>query len=389
MASVDDVDGGETFDEEAEERDQGEIEQLLREFVDEPSIRHDQIPESDDEQEKGCKKKPADVTHIKRGDGRLYQKQTFVNGVGFKDCVLDYALRTGRNIQQYRYDKDKIGFRCLGSNEEGTCEWKIYASVLPSDNVWKVRVFVETHSCVPNGQCSMLRVPQIARLFIDKIREEPDYYMPMKIEELILEKWGITASRPQCQAARTKALKWLEFEYDHQFACLRDYAAEIHESNVDSTVVIETLKNAEGKDEFNRFYVCFENIRRTWKETCRPLLGIDGCFVKHKVKGQVLVALGRNADNAIYPVAWGVVQVENTENWSWFVRMVKEDLGLEDGEGFVLVSDRQKGLIAAVKEELPKPTGAGPSNVASPAASQAPSPAPSRAPSPAPSQDMC
>lgn len=140
MASVDDVDGGETFDEEAEERDQGEIEQLLREFVDEPSIRHDQIPESDDEQEKDCKKKPADVTHIKRGDGRLYQKQTFVNGVGFKDCVLDYALRTGRNIQQYRYDKDKIGFRCLGSNEEGTCEWKIYASVLPSDNVWKVSV---------------------------------------------------------------------------------------------------------------------------------------------------------------------------------------------------------------------------------------------------------
>lgn len=72
------------------------------------------------------------------------------------------------------------------------------------------------------------------------------------------------------------------------------------------------------------------------------MLGIDGCFVKHKVKGQVLVALGRDADNAIYPVAWGVVQVENTENWSWFVRMVKEDLGLEDGEGFVLVSDRQK-----------------------------------------------
>ena len=32
MASVDDVDGGETFDEEAEERDEGEIEQLLNEL---------------------------------------------------------------------------------------------------------------------------------------------------------------------------------------------------------------------------------------------------------------------------------------------------------------------------------------------------------------------
>ena len=55
MASVDDVDGGETFDEEAEERDECEIEHLLNEFVDEPCIRHDQIPESDDEEEKASR----------------------------------------------------------------------------------------------------------------------------------------------------------------------------------------------------------------------------------------------------------------------------------------------------------------------------------------------
>ena len=75
MASVVDADagGGETFDEEAEERDQVEIEQLVGEFVDEPSVRHDQIPESDDEEEKGLKKKPAEVTHIRRGDGNLYK----------------------------------------------------------------------------------------------------------------------------------------------------------------------------------------------------------------------------------------------------------------------------------------------------------------------------
>ncbi|XP_022557639.1 uncharacterized protein LOC111205738 [Brassica napus] len=190
-------------------------------------------------------------------------------------------------------------------------------------------------------------------------KEEPEYYLPMKIEGVVQEKWGITVSKPQCQAARNKAMKWIEYEYDHQFARLRDYAAELIGSNKDSTVVIDTLRNKKGQDEFNRFYVCFDNIRRTWKETCRPLIGLDGCFVKHKIKGQVLVALGRDADNAIYPVAWGVVQVENTDNWLWFVRMVKKDLGLDDGEGFILISDRQKvydsqGLISAVQQELPK-----------------------------------
>lgn len=332
------------FDEEAADRDENEIEDLIRDFADEPSICHDQCPDSDHEEEKGLKKKPsAEIMRpIKRGDGMLYKKQTFFNGVAFKECFLDYALRTGENIKQYRYDKDKIGFKCAGGNESEGCEWKIYASVLPSDNVWKVRVFVDKHSCVPNGECSMLKVPQIARLFVNKIREEPDYFIPMKIEEIIQEKWGITVSRPQCQAARNKAVRWTECEYDHQFSRLRDYAAELIESNKESTVEIDTLKNKKGEEEFNRMYICFENVRRTWKESCRPLIGVDGYFVKHKIKGQQLVALGRDADNAIYPVAWGVVQVENTDNWLWFVRMVKKNLELEDGDGFILVSDRQK-----------------------------------------------
>lgn len=108
---------------------------------------------------------------------------------------------------------------------------------------------------------------------------------------------------------------------------------------------IDTLTNENGEDEFNRFYVCFDSLRRTWKESCRPILGVDGCFVREKTKGQLLVALGRDADNAIYPVAWGIFQVENDPNWLWFVNKIKADLGLKDGEGYILVSDRQKVLM--------------------------------------------
>ena len=47
---------------------------------------------------------------------------------------------------------------------------------------------------------------------------------------------------------------------------------------------------------------------------CRPQIGVDGCFLKSRMRGQLLVALGRDADNAIYPIAWAVVQVENKDN---------------------------------------------------------------------------
>ncbi|CAA7042140.1 unnamed protein product [Microthlaspi erraticum] len=178
--------------------------------------------------------------------------------------------------------------------------------------------------------------------------------MPMKIEELIKSCFRIVVSRAQCQAARNKARKWITREYEEQFSRLRDYGAEILESNPGSSVDIDYIKNAEGLDVFNRFYVCFDIIRRKWKNTCRPIIGVDGTFLKSTISGQLLVALGRDADNAIYPIAWCIVQVENTDNWLWFMNKIKADLGLEDGDNYILISDRQKGLISAARTTLPK-----------------------------------
>ncbi|CAN7084504.1 unnamed protein product, partial [Brassica oleracea var. botrytis] len=42
-----------------------------------------------------------------------------------------------------------------------------------------------------------------------------------------------------------------------------------------------------------------------------------------------------------------------SDNWLWFVQRLKADLVLGDGSRFVLISDGSKGLISAVKAELP------------------------------------
>ena len=59
-----------------------------------------------------------------------------------------------------------------------------------------MKILKKDYTCVPTGTCEMLKVSQIARLFVDKIREEPEYFMPMKIEELVMEKWKLSVSRP-------------------------------------------------------------------------------------------------------------------------------------------------------------------------------------------------
>ncbi|CAI9273425.1 unnamed protein product [Lactuca saligna] len=70
-------------------------------------------------------------------------------------------------------------------------------------------------------------------------------------------------------------------------------------------------------------------------------------------KGELLTAIGRDANNQVYPIAWAVVDVENKNNWKWFLDLVNDDLGLQGGKGVCVISDQHKGLVEASKDILP------------------------------------
>ncbi|CAA7054275.1 unnamed protein product [Microthlaspi erraticum] len=75
-----------------------------------------------------------------------------------------------------------------------------------------------------------------------------------------------------------------------------------------------------------------------------PIIGVDGTFFKGTMKGTLLIAVGHDPNNQIYPIVWAVVQAETGDNWLWFMKNLEADLGFEDGSGYVIISDRCKGL---------------------------------------------
>ena len=97
-----------------------------------------------------------------------------------------------------------------------------------------------------------------------------------------------------------------------------------------------------GFNYFKRFYVGFKAFRDGWSRGCRRVIGLDGSFLKGQVKGEILTAIGRDADNHVYPIAWAVVNVENKDNWTWFIDNLVADLDLGAGNGLVVISDQHK-----------------------------------------------
>ncbi|KAG5581321.1 hypothetical protein H5410_051948, partial [Solanum commersonii] len=77
-------------------------------------------------------------------------------------------------------------------------------------------------------------------------------------------------------------------------------------------IVIDLSKQAlsNGKRKFLRMYICFKAMKLGFKSGLRPLIGLDGTFLKGKTKGQVLCAVGQDSNNSSYPLAWDMGLLE-------------------------------------------------------------------------------
>ncbi|BFG29986.1 hypothetical protein CerSpe_162600 [Prunus speciosa] len=83
-----------------------------------------------------------------------------------------------------------------------------------------------------------------------------------------------------------------------------------------------------------------------------PLLFIDATFLKSKYKGQLLCAFGKNRNQGFYPLAFGVVDSETKENWTWFLQHLAVIL-LPMGRMVTFYSDRNQGLLNAMGVVFP------------------------------------
>lgn len=96
---------------------------------------------------------------------------------------------------------------------------------------------------------------------------------------------------------------------------------------------------------FERMYVCFAACKRAFATTCRPLIGLDGCFLKGIYGGQLLAAVGKDGNNQMLPIAFAVVEAETRDSWAWFVELLLEDLNSIQPNKWSFISDQQKVLI--------------------------------------------
>jgi len=75
---------------------------------------------------------------------------------------------------------------------------------------------------------------------------------------------------------------------------------------------VKTFKH--GDDHvFNFLHIFPRALKRGFLDGCRRVISLDACFLKGPWNGQVFVAVSRDANNQMYPIAWRVAQNETKE----------------------------------------------------------------------------
>ncbi|XP_058223113.1 uncharacterized protein LOC131332829 [Rhododendron vialii] len=227
----------------------------------------------------------------------------------FRDAVKEYAIKHGKHITFTKSDREKVRAICKTG-----CPWDIYASYVHADAVYRVKTYNSERSCTRS------------------------FDVPWK-----------------AYRARKKALEVVQGKVAKQYGQLWGYMEEIKNSNPGTTIKIQVKPVAgfEAIAKFKRLYICWGALKRGFQMRCRPIIGLDDCHLKGPYGGILLTAVGIDANNQIYPFSYAVVEIEKYKTWHWFLELLGTDLNIQNTRTYTLMSDKQKGLIEAVKNLYP------------------------------------
>ncbi|KAK9192772.1 hypothetical protein WN944_003465 [Citrus x changshan-huyou] len=119
-------------------------------------------------------------------------------------------------------------------------------------------------------------------------------------------------------AVDSTATKWLRTDHADGYAQLIQYKHEMEDINDRNIVIIETI-------------------------TDHPL----------RPKNVMLVAVCRDGNDAVLPIAFCEVQEENLDSWAFFLTNLTYGLRFERGEGLCILADGDNGVDEVVEEFLP------------------------------------
>ncbi|XP_074311424.1 uncharacterized protein LOC141647210 [Silene latifolia] len=279
----------------------------------------------------------------------LHVGQEFPDVGSCRRALRDAAIALHFEIQTIKSDKTRFTARCAATG----CPWRIHAAKLPGVPTFTIRTLHGTHAC--NGIAHLghqqASVQWVAKSVEQRLKENPNC-KPKEILEEIHRVHGITLSYKQAWRGKERIMAAMRGSVEEGYRVLPQYCEQVKCTNPGSIALVygNPVDNC-----FQRLFISYQASIFGFLNACRPLLGLDRTYLKSKYLGTLLLATAFDGDGARFPLAFGVVDEENDENWLWFLSELRTllDTNTENMPRLTILSDRQKAIVDGVDANFP------------------------------------
>ena len=130
------------------------------------------------------------------------------------------------------------------------------------------------------------------------------------IQASVMEKWGYEISYKKALDGKHKSLRHLFGDFSQSYTELPRLFLALEQANPGCVVIWKTFNsNMSNIEIFQHVFLSFKPSIKGFEHCC-PVLSIDGTHLYGKYKGTLLIVMGCEGNNKLFPLAFAITKGE-------------------------------------------------------------------------------
>ncbi|KAF6142140.1 hypothetical protein GIB67_037058, partial [Kingdonia uniflora] len=224
--------------------------------------------------------------------------------------IRHYGIANKFEFYQVKKENYRVRLKC--SDED--CQWMFYARRMHDGQTFKLK---GTSNLIHNykwkgGDTNKLANATWVTNEVEQLVRFVRTARPFDVQENIRVRFGVDISCYTAWNAWTTCMERIVGSYDEGYIIMHELVIQVLKANLGS---ITTCNIDLDTNQWKTTCIAYKASIDGFLNGCRPVLGLDGCFLKGKYEGVCLSIIGLDGNNKLLTIAIFFCRSECFETW--------------------------------------------------------------------------